>query len=199
MNVSIRHDLDGLKRKLTAMERSLIPAATSKALNKVRTSVRSEVVKAIAAETGVKQKDIRKKITMGRASKRQTWVRISARDARAKNLIHFVAAAKRTPGAFRVRKKNGEYKQPGVRARAWGATKTYKGTFIGVGRGGNTLVFKRSAGRGSKLEAVVGPSPRDNFIKPYARNTMVRTVRSRLPIELERAINQELRRFYARR
>lgn len=193
MTFTVKHDLDKLEKKLYRHERELIAKAVPQAINRTMRTVRSRVVKQISSETSVKQKDVRTRMTMTSASAKSLTASLDAREAKAKNLIHHVSKSQRNPQTFRRRLKKG-FKHSGVKARAWGAPKTYDGTFIGRGRGGNLRVFKRTGPARLPLEPVFGPSPRRVFDGDKAAPLMSRTVAERFPIELSAAINNQIRR-----
>jgi hypothetical protein len=193
MTFSIKDDLDKLERKLYNFEKGLVPVAATQAINRTTTTVQSRSVKAIAAETGVKQKDVRAGMERIKASRRSLTASIDARQAKAKNLIHHVTPSQRNAQTFRRRVKKG-FKHPGVKAKAWGKPKYYDGTFIGRGGGGNARVFRRTSAARLPIEPVFGPSPRKTFDSSKVNDVMKSTTKERLPIELSAAINNQIRK-----
>jgi len=194
MTFTVKHDLDKLNKKLYGFEKNLAAKAGGQAINRTMATVRSRAVKAISAETSVKQKELRANISIAsKASNRTLKATLSAVEAKAKNLIHFVSPAQRNANTFRRRVSKG-FKHPGVKAKAWGKSKHYDGTFIGTGRGGNLRVFKRTSGASLPLQAVYGPSPRLTFDSSKIEGVMKRTVAERFRIELSAAINNQIRR-----
>ena len=192
--ISIKDDLNALKRDLGIVAKHVIPNALPKVLNRVGKSVQSVAIKTVSKETKVKQKIIRKAVAPRAftASKTKPFFIINFKDSKASNLIDFVTNSRKNPQAFRKRTRKG-FKYGGVIANAWGERKEYKGTFIGRGAGsGKTLVFKRNARR---IEAVAGPSPRLTFEQDSVRTVMKAKLKERLPIELSSAVNQALRKY----
>jgi len=156
-------------------------------------TVNSKAVKAIAAETSAKQKDIRAELDISKASPRGLTATLDSTRAKARNLIHFVSKSQRNTTTFRRRVKKG-FKHQGVKAKAWGQAKYYDGTFIGTGRGGNVMVFRRSGAGRLPIEPVFGPSPRRRFDSEKITKLMNITVAQRFPVELSAAINNQIRR-----
>lgn len=196
--LSIKHDLAKLERKLGRMGQGMVPKAASQAINRTAKSVNSKAVKEVAAETGVKQKEIRQAHQLYLANRSRLQATVNASKAKAKNLIAFVPPAQRKPNHFNARTRAGKYKAPGVKARAWGKSKTYRGTFIQRASNGKLLVLKRKATagpRGGTTEGVAGPSPRGTFAGERLQQVMQRQARERMGIELTRSINNELRRL----
>ena len=140
----------------------LTEAAAVTALNKTATQVKGKSVKAIAKQTGLKQKVIREKLLILKASKGLLRAEVKAHPRRTTNLIEFVSKAKSKPGAFK--------KKLGVTAKVWGRRKQYKGTYIGTGRtSGKILVFKRGQ---NKSIAVRGPSIPLTFLRDEVQKIM---------------------------
>jgi len=191
---SVKHDLDRLERKLYGFEKTLMKKAAPQALNRTMKTVNSRVVKAISSETNIKQKDVRASLDISKASVRSLRSILNSRRGKARNLIHFVSPSQRNVHTFRKRVKKG-FKYPGVKAKAWGKSKVYEGTFIGVGRGGNMRVFRRTSAARLPIESVYGPSPRRMFDSPKIVRVMKIAVAERFPIELNAAINNQIRRM----
>ncbi len=196
VTISIKHELKQLEKDL-GKAKSIIPYALPKALNRVGKSVQSVAIRTVSQETKVKQKDIRKVVAPKAftASKTKPYFIINFTESKATNLINFVTPSRRNSQAFRKRTRKG-FTYGGVTANAWGKRKEYTGAFIGKGRNsGKTLVFKRE---GRKIATVSGPSPRQTFEQPVVINAMTSKLRERLPIELNSAVNMQLRRFSRR-
>lgn len=192
---TIKHELGQLEKKLGKMERGLIPKAAQQAVNRTIKSVNSAAIKEVAAETGTKQKEIRQAHQLYLARRERLQAAIDARKARARNLIESVRPAQQKPGYFNSRSKRGKFKTPGVKAKAWGKTKTYRGTFIARAPQGQLLVFARKGPGRTPLKGVVGPSPRGTFVSQRLVQVMQRQAGERFRIELTRSINNELRKL----
>lgn len=197
--LDISADLTQVRRMLAETERKLIPVAASQALNRTIRSVQGEVVKALAKDTGIQQKLIREKLRLRTASRKDLRAILDANEAKAVNLIRYVDQVNRRPGVFNRKLASGKYKYAGVRARAWGKLKTYKGTFIGTSGSGNLRVYARVGAERSKLKLISGPSPRRTFVQEVIQAKMRSHARTRWNIEFQRALNNELRKLRARR
>ncbi|WP_444919301.1 phage tail protein (plasmid) [Microbulbifer sp. CnH-101-G] len=188
----IKDDLAQLEKKLGKMERGLIPKAASQAINKAVRSVNSAAVKEVSAETNIKQKEIRQAHQLYLASRNRLSAAIDAKKSRGKNLINFVRPSQRKVGHFNARNKRGAHKALGVKAKAWGETKTYKHTFIGRAPQGQLLVFARKGPGRTPLKSISGPSPRGAFISQRLQQVMERQASARFRVELTRSINYQL-------
>lgn len=156
MEVNIRHELKDLTRELRVIGRNITPA-TARAINKTATTARAEFARRMNEETKLKIGFIKKRLDKSKANRTRLEATLSARRADT-NIIEWVTASKRTTNAWR--------KKEGVRSKAWGRLKTYRGSFIGHGRNsGKTLVFVRDTRKPSGVKALHGPN-----IQAYMRN-----------------------------
>ena len=78
-------------------------------------------------------------------------------------------------------------------AKAWGKSKTYRGTFIGMTSKGELKVWKRTGVSRSKITQVAGPSIRRTFIRTHILKAMGRKATTRFRIEFRRALDHNLR------
>ncbi|WP_444891770.1 phage tail protein (plasmid) [Microbulbifer sp. TRSA001] len=193
--MQIKDDLAKLEKKLGKMSKSLVKKATPPAVNKTLRSVNAYSVKEISAETSIKQKDIRKDHKLSLSRKKDLSGVINARESRARNLASFVRPSQRKVNHFNARNSRGKYKKEGVRAKAWGKTKTYKHTFIGKSPQGNLLVFARKGPERAPLKSIKGPSPREVFNSRRLRRGMKRKAKARLSIEMDRSFRNHLRKL----
>lgn len=195
----IRDDIKSLEKKLDHIGGGVVQRAASQAINRTIRSVNSAAIKEESAETGIKQKEIREAHRLYLANRNKLQAAIDAYRARAKNLINFVRPSQRKPNYWNRRDRKGRYKYAGVKAKAWGRMKLYRGTFIQrVRSNGKLLVLKRksSAGpRGGTTEGVYGPSPRRVFASNRLQQVMVNRAKERLRIELSRSIANEIRKL----
>jgi len=192
MRLTIQHDLDKLQRALRDHEIKLTKNAIPQAVNRTIVSVQRLALQEISATTKLSQSSIKQDFRLVKtAPKRKMIALIDAKESKGNNLIKFVRSGAATAEYFRSRTAKGRFKHAGVKARAWGKAKTYKGTFIGRVKG-DLKVLKRISG--NKLRYVVGPSPRNEFIKDELREKMTRHARKRLYAELNSAIKRQLKR-----
>lgn len=185
----VKHDLNRLTRELSRQEIAVAQKMLPSVINRVATSTRSKSVKHLNSTTRLKQKDIRERIKLTKASTGRPNAILNATSGKASNLIKFVSPAHRNTHHFRRRNRRGAFKVAGVKAKAWGKQKTYRGTFIIQGDGNQTVVVKRGGSTGNKLESVLGPSIRNEFDGEQNLRVMRQTARERTGVELSRAIN----------
>lgn len=173
IEISIKQDIKKTLAALDSYRKDIIPAATASALNRTATTVKSVATKEIAQRTGLKQSYVREKLAVIKAS-RQGLVAIVRALPKGVNLIQFVSPTKRNTKAFRKMDKKGNPKFKGAQAKAWGKTTTYKGSFIGTGKGsGKQLVFVRTGPqRDAPLKALHGPSVPMTFANKVVTQVM---------------------------
>jgi hypothetical protein len=183
----------------------VITRAANMGINRTISSVESKAVKAIAAETGYKQKLVRENIRVKRSvTKTLTAIIEAPRKAAAINLIEFVRKNRQTPAFFRRRYKSksrkrgytkGQFKYKGVEANAWNNTKVYKGAFIGRDGKGQMKVFKRTGGQRSKPTLVNGPSIPSTFSQGVMIKYFEREAKHTFPREFNRAAAHLIRQL----
>lgn len=191
MQFKIQHELKELERTLLRHERQVIPKAKQQATNRTIVAVQGHSVREIAKVTGYKQKDVRERMKLWRATSTREWAAIDAIEGRAHNLIRFVRPAQRTPQAFRARTRRG-FKYKGVRASAWRKRREYRGTFI-IRVKGNPIVMRRQSAARKPLAPVLGPSIRREFIRPALESARMAFARQRFRKELAQAISYNVR------
>lgn len=204
MRLRFEHDLKRLERDLGKLGPCVIERAAPAAVNRVTKTVQSVAVKAVSGATSIKQKEVRPEIRVKLARRDELGAYVDATTGRAKNLAGFVSESQRKPSGGegqpqffrkRARNKSKKYLRPGVKAKAWGKTKVYGGSFIGRGRSGNVLVLSRTGpGRRAKLKALRGPSIRQEFLRKPVQEAMSQKASQRFPIEMDRAIRISLKR-----
>ena len=204
MPIRFEHELDRLSADLGKLKGCVMAKAGPMAANRVLGSVRAVAVKELARETGAKAGSIRGELVMRKARRGDLVAYLDATAARAKNLAGFVLASQAVPPAgigkpqfFRKRSKAKvkRYLKKGVKAKAWNKPKVYGGSFIARGAGGNVVVLVRQgSGRNASLKALRGPSIRTEFLKPNIQRAMSDRATVRIPIELDRAIRQAVKR-----
>lgn len=130
-----------MRRLLAAVPQGM-PRVVSRAINKTAVSARAKVVRALAGLTGLRQKDIRDRMRIRKATYRRWWARIHISPRRIP-LIRF--------GARQTRK--------GVTYRGEGRKRQLvPGAFIATMPGGELGVFKRSTGQSLPIYERFGPS-----------------------------------------
>jgi len=197
VGIRFDHDLKKLERDLGSISKKVLPVAIPQAINRTLNSTATKAVKLISTETGIKQKTVREKLQKFKAFRNRWTAKIDAREGRAHNLIASVTQSQRRPGFFNKRLKNGRYKSPGVKSRAWNKQRVYKHTFIVNTRRGPLVAAREGAAR-KPLKFIKGPSIRREFDKERTTQEMRDNVDTRLPIEVSSAVNNQLRRFNRR-
>ena len=173
--ISVKHDIREVEKTLSRAQRKAVPDASRMALNRVAASVRSAAVKAIAAETGIKQKDVRAATTLRKAGRgRVLRAEIDAR-GRPLNLIRF--------GARQLKKS--------VSAKPWRRRRVYKRR-VWVGNQGRTVFIREPGG---KIRGMYGPSIAREMIRDQVGKAIHARFAERWPIEFERALNLQLRKL----
>jgi len=164
--LDIKDPIKQIERDLGTIAKHVIPKAAARAINRTQTTVASRTVREIAKKSGIKAKVVRKNVQITLRARPNQLESIVVSRATATNLIEFVAASKRRPGAFR--------NKPGVVAKAWGKTITPKGTFIVIGKnsGKPVVVSRRKNARRERgvwkadwSKTIYGPSMSPGFIK----------------------------------
>lgn len=171
------------------------PRAVSRSVNRALKGSKTVAVRAIAKETGLKSRNVREKLREYTARPKAFSAYLDAAEGTAYNLISSVNADKRNPQTFRERKKNGAFRFKGVKAKAWGKTKEYKGTFI-IRSTKGPLVVSRDGNGG--LKPIQGPSVRQEFKRDNIQMIMRQRVSQQLPKELNHEIRREISRLSKR-
>ena len=179
LRVDVKADIKAALRELNRVQREQVPKAAARALNTTATQAQGAAVKELAAETGLKQKDVRAAMHRTRATWRNLVAAVVA-TGRAVNLIRFT---RQTRDAAR--------KGAGVRANAWGKSRVYRGTFIG--NQGRT-VFVREGEARLPIKAVHGPSIPREMAREKVLKHLDQTIRTRWPINFARELKYYLSR-----
>ena len=180
--LDIKSDIHKLTKHLDDIQRKVIPRVTVRTLNKTGTTVNKLAVKAVRDETKLPAKRIKAKLQMVKARRGQyIWSLKGLRGTT--NIIEWVPASKRVPGAYR--------KKLGVSSRAWGKSKVYPGAFVSKGtNSGKMLVFIKDSRKASGIRSMHGPSVRQAFIR--ALEGLKPVASRRFNVIFERELNYEL-------
>jgi len=195
--MDIKIDIKGLKeleRNLTLTARELERAAVM-TINKTISKGKTEMKRAISSEFNVTQQEVARKLVVQKA-KRGSPVAVleaSERRGRSFNLIRFMEKKVSIAQYKKRRKAEG---RPQLRFKIKrGGYKTIKGAF--VGNKGRT-VFKRT-GKGrlpiKPLQTVGVPGM---FASRRVRSRVVDRIRKELPVEMNRAVAQVIRKRFKR-
>ena len=146
--ITVDTNIKEVTKGLTRIQKRVIPQANSTALNKTMRTAVKEIKKDVAKDTGLKQKDIAERIKVRKSNKitQSTTMQMFGRYF---NLIRFKAR---------------QFKK-GVKAKAWGKLKLYKGAFIAKAPSGQELVFARKGKSRLPIKALAGASPETEATK----------------------------------
>lgn len=149
--ISVKSDLQNLKKQLSYLERKAYPKAVARTLNRIAASAKSVSSKYIAPMMNTRQADIKSKLVEEKAYPKKLWATITA-VGRPLKLIAFKAVQT----------------AKGVVARAWGTKKLYRGTFIAPLRHGssNSTVYSRKTKDSLPVKQLYGPGIAQLFKKP---------------------------------
>lgn len=180
MRVTTRLDTSDLKAGIDSLKKKF-PAAIKRAVKRAGTSGRAEMVRQIAADTGLAQTAVRKEIriiTVG-----DTAVQLEVVGQR----LPLIAFGARGPEPSRGRGAGVSYKLPGGQGRAPNA-------FISTMKSGHRGVFRRPGSGGDRLPIIelFGPSLVKVFEKylpegaARAQESLVKNLRSEISFAMRR-------------
>jgi len=173
--ITIDSNIKELTRTLTTIQKTVIPQATSTALNKTARTVFKEVKRDVAKDTGLKQKEVAERMTLVKANKYTQSAHIKM-EGRYFNLIRF--------GARQMKK--------GVKTKAWGKRKLYRGAFIA--NKGRT-VFAREGKDRVPIKALVGPNPAVELARRMKKPEFNKRVMARFDKVFSQELNYRLKRM----
>ena len=177
MELSVKHDLDKLQRNLNDYQKKQLPKATWWALNQTGARVGRQMVKEVAKEAGVTQKDL----------KRRGFY--FAAKARLKDLVFEVRSRY---GAIPLKDFRPVQTKVGVSHKAWGKKQVAEGAFIvnSIGR----HVFKRRTAKRLPIDKLHGPIPFKMFEAITTQQRAVELIRRTFPERLVKGLERYTRR-----
>lgn len=145
---SYRFELDirALQKDLESLA-AQAPAIMARSLNRAGVSGQTAMVRAIGADTGIAQKNIKREIVLDKATRSAPVVRLTIAGRR----LPLVAFQARGPEPSRGRGKGVSYRLPTGRGRVPNA-------FLATMRSGHRGVFKRKRSRRLAIIELQGPS-----------------------------------------
>ena len=177
IEISFKEDLRDLEKHLSRYQRQQLPRATNWALNETGKKVQSQIIKEVAQQAGVTQKALKPPRFFASAKSRlQTLAFVIS--------IRF--------GAIPLKEFGAVQNKQGVRAKAWGQRKTYKGAFIVDSIGRN--VFKRRTKARLPIDKLHGPRPVNYATDPGTLKRAQETVAAFFPDRLAMGIKRYTRR-----
>ena len=188
-DVTVQHDLKKLRRGLNALETKVAPQATIRTLNRVAESAKVASSRHIAPQMNSRQAAVKRRIETRKATFKQLWATLVARD-RALQLIEFVVGSKKPT------------QQPGgkrglVRAKVYGKTRTLSKAFIAPRKRGSskTTVYVRKSGKRLPLKMLYGPGIMQLFRQRENDQIMQAKVQERFEPEFSRNLAFYLNRY----
>ena len=177
LSISVTADIRQVERMLTRLERTVVPKATVRALNKTGITVRKEGSQAIRKDRKLKARDVKKRLVIFRANRHKMSVIISG-------------SGKAVPlGAYPARQV-----KRGVRVNVKGTRKLVKGAFIATMRSGHKGVFKRRGPKRLPVDELYSTTVADAMKNPRVRSAMHSAAVKRF----RRVFEQELRHAISR-
>lgn len=161
--------------------------AEAAAVRRTGTTIRARQARAVRDIAHLKVGEIKRAITVVRkptAAKPSISFEVKEKGV---PLIHYAARQTRKGVTVKVLRASGRQR---VSARDGGGT-----PFIETGRGGGRQVFARTGKARLPIRKLWGPSIYSQYVKPAVADTGDRTWAQRLPIELDRAVGNVLRRL----
>lgn len=175
LNLDIQSNIKQVSKTLTRFQKQAIPKATVSTLNQLAKEANTVGKRELSKAMGFPAKNFKGSISLIKANKNSLTSAIKARN-RAFNLARF----------------NAKQTKKGVRAKAWGAPKVYKGAFIA--KAGKT-VFARTSDKRLPIKALSGPSLSKEFINATVNGAMKRKINDRFVPLFVKNINFHLSRL----
>ncbi len=176
-------DLGELKRELETMGREA-PAIMARSLNRAQTAGQTATVRAVAQDTGLAQKYVKREIRVDRATRSQPVAVVEVAGRR----IPLIAFSARGPEPSRGRGKGVSYRLPTGRGRVPDA-------FIATMVSGHRGVFKRKSRRRLPIVELFGPSIPKVFEKylpttfrPAAEEALIKNLRHEIDFARQRTV-----------
>ncbi|MEE9452560.1 MAG: phage tail protein [Gammaproteobacteria bacterium] len=180
LNINFHTDIKAVERYLGRLQRDKIVKAASRALNKTITSTRTQAVRFIAKDIGIKQKLVRDNISLYRANRRTLQASLTARRNRFK-LIDIDPKAKQNT--------------VGINFKGQGKRRVIPHAFIIRRTSGNKrAIVKRKGKSRYPIFELKGPSVATVFRKNPAMTLMEKTAQVAWVKNFTRELNYELRK-----
>lgn len=188
-DITISSDLKKLRRGLNLAETKVAPQATIRTLNRVAESAKVASARHIAPQMNSRQAAVKRRIETRKATFKQLWATLVARD-RALQLIEFMVGSKKPtqqPGGKRGR----------VAAKVYGKTRTLSKAFIAPRKRGSnkTTVYVRKSGKRLPLKMLFGPGIMQLFRQRENDAIMQAKVQERFEPEFHRNLALSLNRY----
>ncbi len=181
----MRHGLADLRKTLSRVERQALPKAVNAGLNKTVVSVRKAASKVMVGRLKLKSRDVKAGLDIKKAGKHRPGKAIIEARGRPVNIIRFM-----TPAQIRSALNS---KKRIVKSKPWGKLRTYRRRVF-IGNKGRTAFLREGPSR-RDIRGMWGPSIARELIRKEALQAMDNQFDERWPIEIDRALNNELRKL----
>ncbi len=181
--LDVRADFDAMGARLRAVGNQA-PHVIRRAINRVGDKTRTQVVRALARQTGAKYGTIRRAMRYVRANYGRLDYRIVARGT-------FMPLS-----AFAARQT-----RAGVSAAPWGKRQLFRGAFIAASLGGGVYVREVKEGRRAgrlPIRQLYGPAIPRELLRDAVRETFERAAAAELVPAVEREVGALLAGFAPR-
>lgn len=176
-SAQIRVDWQGLGaiRELMMRASKVSPQAASRALNRTIDTARTDVTRALVAQTGLKYGRVRRVSSTLRSSAASLTAELRTRD-----------------GYTSLKDFSARQTKRGVSAAPWSRRQVFDGTFMIKVYGGH--VYKREGAARFPIQRLYGPAVPNEMVRGQSRQAFYRAVETELPKRLD----HELGRLFAR-
>ena len=177
MDLDVRADMKKTMRHLTDVQQKKVPVATSRAINRAVSKVRTETRRDVSRRMGVQQKHIKGSFAIRRASRYVLSGVLTSR-GRPIKLIYF---------------KGTRQLKAGVKSSAYGKSRTHPGTFIANVGAGHRGAFRRKGSGRLPIKELYGPSVPETMAEKIIQDSMGRTGRQVFRKEFRRQLTRVLK------
>ena len=176
IGIDVQSDIKATMRHLDSAKRKQVPKATSRAINRSITKVRTETRRNVSMQMGLPQKRIKDSFVLRKANSTMLVATLLG-TGRPIKLIYF---------------KGTRQLKRGVKSKAYGVPRLYQGTFISTVGNGHRGVFKRKSDRRLPIRELYGPgvpqAMAEQKIQQSMRTTGFKTFRTELHRQLTKVL-----------
>ena len=189
MRLDVRHNFPDVVKRAKALADDVRDKVMTRTINKVTTSARGQMAKAISGEYRMKQSEVRENLRVTRAQMKAgrlyleaTLYSPSTPGRRGFNLIRFVVG--------RVPKGGKGRPQLGLQIRRSGGRKYVRGAFVATNKKtGGTAVFIRSGSTRKPIETVTTIHIPQMFNARVVNQQVIDYINERLPVVFAQEFN----------
>ena len=182
IELDFKRDMQRVERELKGVQKRIVPAAASAALNRTAQQARTQSARdlkgSVGKSLGLSVAGFKKTIKHIRARVRKLVTSLDV-SGRPLPLIRF--------GARKTKK--------GVSAAPWGKRRIHKGAFIAKMPSGHRGVFKRTSKERLPIKELWGPSIPKAFLHQDIQQSLKRVINTKWPGNFAHEIRFRLRKF----